>query len=101
MVFSERPFHIHSTTILGIKKGKQVALGGDGQVTMGDTIMKEKARKVRKMCDNTILAGFAGTAADAFTLFDKFEKTLLLTVKIPLSSLVQEKLFNRMIILLR
>lgn len=76
MVFSERPFPIHSTTILGIKKGKQVALGGDGQVTMGDTIMKEKARKVRKMCDNTILAGFAGAAADAFTLFDKFEKTL-------------------------
>jgi len=66
----------HATTILGLKKGGTVALGGDGQVTFGDTIMKEKARKVRKLYDDTILAGFAGAATDAFTLFDKFEKAL-------------------------
>jgi ATP-dependent HslUV protease subunit HslV len=69
----ERPT-IRSTTILGIKKGKEVAMGGDGQVTLGDTVMKEKARKVRKMYDDTILAGFAGAAADAFALFDRFER---------------------------
>lgn len=73
---SKWPYQFHGTTILGIKKGKQVALGGDGQVTFGETIMKEKARKVRKMYDDTVLAGFAGAAADAFTLFEKFEKTL-------------------------
>ncbi len=65
-----------ATTILGVKKGNKVAMGGDGQVTLGDTVMKEKARKVRKIYNDTILAGFAGAAADAFTLFDKFEKTL-------------------------
>ena len=68
--------YFRSTTILGIKKGKRVALGGDGQVTLGETVMKEKAKKVRKMYNDTILAGFAGAAADAFTLFEKFEKTL-------------------------
>ena len=65
-----------STTILGVKKAGRLALGGDGQVTLGDTIMKEKARKVRRMYNDTILAGFAGAAADAFTLFDRFEKSL-------------------------
>jgi len=65
-----------ATTILCIKKGNRVAMGGDGQVTLGDTIVKEKAKKVRKLYKETILAGFAGAAADAFTLFDKFEKTL-------------------------
>ncbi|MBN2031610.1 ATP-dependent protease subunit HslV [bacterium] len=65
-----------STTILGIKKGDQVALGGDGQVTLGETVMKEKALKIRKMYNDTILAGFAGAAADAFTLFEKFEGSL-------------------------
>ena len=53
-----------------------MALGGDGQVTLGETVMKERARKVRKMYNDTILGGFAGAAADAFTLFDKFEKML-------------------------
>ncbi|MFH1941034.1 MAG: ATP-dependent protease subunit HslV [bacterium] len=72
----ETPVRFRSTTILGVKKGSQIALGGDGQVTLGDTVMKEKARKVRKLYNDTILAGFAGAAADAFTLFDKFEKTL-------------------------
>ena len=70
------PDAFHATTILGIKKGGRVAMGGDGQVTLGDTVMKEGARKVRKMYNDTILAGFAGAAADAFTLFDKFEKSL-------------------------
>lgn len=70
------PDTFHATTILGVKKGSRVAMGGDGQVTLGDTVMKEGARKVRKMYNDTILAGFAGAAADAFTLFDKFEKSL-------------------------
>ena len=69
-----RPFR--STTILGVKKGTGVAMGGDGQVTLAETVMKEKAMKVRKLYDESILVGFAGAAADAFTLFDKFEKTL-------------------------
>jgi ATP-dependent HslUV protease, peptidase subunit HslV len=67
---------IKATTILGVRKNKSVAMGGDGQVTMGDTVMKEKARKIRRLHDNSILAGFAGSAADAFTLFEKYEKTL-------------------------
>ena len=71
-----KPDAYHATTILGVKKGNRVAMGGDGQVTLGDTVMKEGARKVRKMYNDTILAGFAGAAADAFTLFDKFEKSL-------------------------
>ncbi len=74
MDYFEKPFH--ATTILGVKKGNQVAMGGDGQVTLGETVMKEKAVKIRKMYDDTVLAGFAGAAADAFTLFDKFEKSL-------------------------
>ena len=65
-----------ATTILGVKKSGKVAMGGDGQVTLGETVMKEKATKVRKIYNDSILVGFAGAAADAFTLFDKFEKTL-------------------------
>ncbi len=65
-----------ATTILAVRRNNQVALGGDGQVTFGETVMKEKAKKVRRMYNDTVLAGFAGAAADAFTLFDKFEKTL-------------------------
>jgi ATP-dependent HslUV protease subunit HslV len=72
----DQPLAFRATTILGVKKGNKVAMGGDGQVTLGDTVMKEKARKIRKIYNDTILAGFAGAAADAFTLFDKFEKTL-------------------------
>lgn len=71
----KRPF-FRSTTILGIKKGEQIAMGGDGQVTLGETVMKEKAKKIRLMYNDTILAGFAGAAADAFTLFEKFEGSL-------------------------
>jgi ATP-dependent HslUV protease subunit HslV len=66
----------HATTILGVKRGDKIALGGDGQVTMGDTVVKEKAKKIRKLYKDSVLAGFAGATADAFTLFDKFEKTL-------------------------
>jgi ATP-dependent HslUV protease subunit HslV len=67
---------IKATTILGVHRGKSVAMGGDGQVTLGDTVMKETAKKVRLLYNDTILAGFAGSAADAFTLFEKFEKAL-------------------------
>ncbi|HUE76525.1 MAG TPA: ATP-dependent protease subunit HslV [Longimicrobiales bacterium] len=66
----------HATTIVAVRQGGRVALGGDGQVTMGDTIMKAGARKVRKLRDGKILAGFAGSVADAFTLFEKFEEKL-------------------------
>ena len=67
---------IRSTTVVGLTyKGKSV-IGSDGQVTVGQTIMKQKARKVRKLYNNSVLAGFAGAAADAFTLFAKFEDNL-------------------------
>jgi len=65
-----------ATTILCVRKGSSVAMGGDGQVTVGDTIMKANANKVRTLGDNKVLAGFAGAAADAFTLFEKFEEKL-------------------------
>lgn len=65
-----------ATTILAVKDGDKVAIAGDGQVTFGDTVFKNKAKKIRKFYNNSILAGFAGAAADAFTLFDKFENKL-------------------------
>ena len=64
------------TTILSIRRGDTVALGGDGQVSMGDTIMKGNAKKVRRLYKDQVLAGFAGGTADAFTLFERFEGTL-------------------------
>ncbi len=64
------------TTILCIMKDGKVCIGGDGQVTMGNTILKHNARKVRKMYNDKVLAGFAGATADAFTLFEKFEAKL-------------------------
>lgn len=64
---------IRSTTVIAVRKDGKIAMAGDGQVTMGTTVMKSNARKVRKMFDGTILAGFAGATADAFNLFDKFE----------------------------
>src|SRR5712675_1755350 len=67
---------IRSTTILAVRRNGQVALGGDGQVTVGDTVMKSNAQKVRALRGGKILAGFAGAAADAFTLFEKFEEKL-------------------------
>lgn len=74
----QNPFtqKIHATTILTVRKDGEVAVAGDGQVTMGDTVMKGKAKKIRSMFDGEILAGFAGTSADALTLFDKFEAKL-------------------------
>jgi ATP-dependent HslUV protease subunit HslV len=67
---------IHSTTILAVRRDGRVAMGGDGQVTVGDTVMKANATKVRALKAGKILAGFAGAAADAFTLFEKFEEKL-------------------------
>src|SRR3970282_1172238 len=67
---------IHSPTILCVRKDGRVAIGGDGQVTIGDTVMKANATKVRTLKGGKILAGFAGAAADAFTLFEKFEEKL-------------------------
>jgi ATP-dependent HslUV protease subunit HslV len=66
----------HATTILCVRKNGEVALAGDGQVTMGNTVMKHTARKIRRLYDNQILAGFAGSTADAFTLFEKFDGKL-------------------------
>src|SRR6476660_10229062 len=67
---------IRATTILAVRRGGKVALGGDGQVTVGETVMKSKANKVRVIGDGKLLAGFAGSAADALTLFEKFEEKL-------------------------
>ncbi|MBN2016825.1 MAG: ATP-dependent protease subunit HslV [Candidatus Cloacimonetes bacterium] len=67
---------LKGTTILGVKIGKKVAIGGDGQVTFGDTIFKATAHKVRKLYDGKVIVGFAGATADAFTLFEKFEEKL-------------------------
>ena len=68
------PFH--GTTIVSVRRGPLVALGGDGQVTLGNIIIKASARKVRKLHHNQVLAGFAGATADAFTLFERFEAKL-------------------------
>jgi ATP-dependent HslUV protease subunit HslV len=65
---------IRSTTILGVRRNGLVAMGGDGQVSVGETIMKSNAQKVRVLKGGKLLAGFAGAAADAFTLFEKFEE---------------------------
>ena len=64
------------TTIIGIKKGKEVAIGGDGQITLGNAVIKATAQKIRKLHNGKVLAGFAGATADAFTLFEKFEGKL-------------------------
>ena len=65
-----------STTVIAVKKDGKVAMAGDGQVTMGETVMKGNARKVRRIFDGKVLTGFAGATADAFNLFDKFEAKL-------------------------
>jgi ATP-dependent HslUV protease, peptidase subunit HslV len=67
---------IRATTVIGLTLNGKTVLGADGQVTVGQTVMKQNARKVRKLYNNTVLAGFAGAAADAFTLFAKFEDNL-------------------------
>jgi ATP-dependent HslUV protease, peptidase subunit HslV len=66
----------HGTTILSVRRGQDVVIGGDGQVSMGDTILKGNARKVRRLHHDRIIAGFAGGTADAFTLFERFEGKL-------------------------
>jgi ATP-dependent HslUV protease subunit HslV len=66
----------HGTTIVSVRRGAQVALGGDGQVTLGNVVMKGSARKVRKLYQGKVLCGFAGATADAFTLLDRFEAKL-------------------------
>lgn len=64
---------IRSTTVIAVRRNGKVAMAGDGQVTMGNTVMKGNARKVRRMYDGKVITGFAGATADAFNLFDKFE----------------------------
>ncbi|MDH5424214.1 MAG: ATP-dependent protease subunit HslV [Gammaproteobacteria bacterium] len=66
----------HGTTIISIRRGNSVVIGGDGQVTLGDTVMKGNARKVRRLYHNKVIVGFAGATADAFTLFERFEGQL-------------------------
>ena len=66
----------HDTTIISVRRGKAVAMGGDGQVTLGNLVIKSGARKVRRIYQEKILAGFAGATADAFTLFERFEAKL-------------------------
>ena len=67
---------IRSTTILSVRRPDQVVIGGDGQVSMGDTVLKGNARKVRRLYQDRVIAGFAGGTADAFTLFERFESKL-------------------------
>ena len=67
---------LHGTTILSVRRGASVSLGGDGQVTLGNIVVKGSARKVRKLHHDRVLAGFAGATADAFTLFERFEAKL-------------------------
>jgi ATP-dependent HslUV protease subunit HslV len=66
----------HATTILSVRRGNRVALGGDGQVTLGTTVMKADAVKIRKLLEGQVLAGFAGSAADGFALLERFESKL-------------------------
>lgn len=66
----------HGTTILSVRRNNQVAIGGDGQVSMGNTIVKSNARKIRRLHHDQVIAGFAGATADAFTLFELFESKL-------------------------
>ena len=70
------PDSLHGTTVVCARRGRTVALGGDGQVSLGDTVLKATARKVRRLHDGAVLAGFAGSTADAFTLFERFENKL-------------------------
>ena len=66
----------HATTIVSVRRGDKVVIGGDGQVTLGNTVVKANARKVRRLAEGRVLAGFAGATADAFTLFELFEQKL-------------------------
>lgn len=75
-MIQERSWTPHATTILGVKRGNEVALAGDGQVTTGDVVLKHNARKLRTLHEGQVIAGFAGAVADALTLFGKFETQL-------------------------
>jgi len=70
------PSALHGTTILSVRRGREVVIGGDGQVSLGDTILKGNARKVRRLFHGAVIAGFAGGTADAFTLFERFDAKL-------------------------
>ncbi len=72
----KNPSQIYATTILSVRKNGKVAIGGDGQVSLGQTILKSNAKKIRKLGDGSIIAGFAGATADAFTLFERLESKL-------------------------
>ncbi len=76
MTHPQHAFDPHGTTILAVRRNGTVAIGGDGQVTLGNTVMKGNARKVRRLYNDRVLAGFAGGTADAFTLFERFEGKL-------------------------
>ncbi|MEM7019969.1 MAG: ATP-dependent protease subunit HslV, partial [Pseudomonadota bacterium] len=67
---------IHATTILSVRRGNDIVIGGDGQATLGETVMKSNIRKIRRLYQNKILAGFAGSTVDSFTLFERFEAKL-------------------------
>ena len=67
---------MHGTTVLCVRRGGRLAMGGDGQVTMGESVVKQKARKLRRCYGDKVLAGFAGSTADAMSLFDRFERKL-------------------------
>jgi ATP-dependent HslUV protease, peptidase subunit HslV len=71
-----RKLEIHATTILCVKGAQEVAIGGDGQVTLGEAVMKADAMKIRKLLDGRVLCGFAGSSADAFALLERFEERL-------------------------
>ena len=76
MELDHKELLMKGTTILVVRRGSQVVVAGDGQVTMGDTVLKHQARKVRRLYQGKVIAGFAGTTADAFTLFERFEAKL-------------------------
>ena len=75
-MYDSRMEQFHGTTIVSVRRGASVALGGDGQVTLGNVVIKQGARKVRRLYQDRVIAGFAGGTADAFTLFERFEAKL-------------------------
>jgi len=76
MIYEHKPNVIYGTTILAVRKKNEVVIAGDGQVTLGDSVMKSTARKIRSLSKGKILSGFAGSTADAFTLFERLEQKL-------------------------
>ncbi len=76
MLHHKDPSQIYGTTILAVRKNGKVAIAGDGQVTLGQTVLKSNAKKIRKLGDGSIIGGFAGATADAFTLFERLEAKL-------------------------